>query len=305
MFVRVNENNPLYEDKGLYIGEGIYSVSSDSELNVLVCNHSNHIQTIPKNTLIGYSIQVNPKRYIQPDTSLNELEDTIVPPDQRDLTLLSEAEKSEWKTFICKELRLDDNHLLNANPSLREKVIQAFMCNLKALARNSHDFGRTDLPRMHIAIKPGSAPVRAKVHPLNPLQEADLARQIADWTKSGVIEPSNAEWASGLVPVAKKGTNELRWCCDFRKLNEITIKDQYPLPNIQATLNKLAGSKIFSTWDSKGAYHSIELSPESRDYSSFISPLGLFRFICTPFGLCNAGQTYSHMINGAIQLSKN
>ena len=305
VFVRVNDNNPLYEDKGLYLGEGIYCVSSDSELNVLVCNHSNHIQTIPKNTLIGYSTQVNPKRYIHPDTSLNELEDTIVPPDQRDLTLLSEAEKSEWKTFICKELRLDDNHLLNANPSLRERVIQAFMCNLKALARNSHDFGRTDLARMHIAIKPGSAPVRAKVRPLNPLQEADLARQIADWTKSGVIEPSNAEWASGLVPVAKKGTNDLRWCCDFRKLNEITIKDQYPLPNIQTTLNKLAGSKIFSTWDSKGAYHSIELSPESRDYSSFISPLGLFRFICVPFGLCNAGQTYSRMINRAIQLSKN
>ena len=303
VLVRVNENNPLYEDNAILMGEGIYS--GLPELNVLMCNHTNKFRTIPKGTLLGYSVQVDPDGCITPDTSVNVLDNTCDPPEQRDFTLLSAREKDEWRAFIIRELRLDENHILKANGCLRERVIQAFMNNLKALARNGHDFGRTNLVRMHIALKAGANPVKARVRPLNPLQEADLARQIDEWTKSGVIEPSNACWSSALVPVSKKGTNELRWCVDFRALNQVTVKDNYPLPNIQDTLNKLAGSKIFSTWDSKGAYHSIELSPESRDYTSFISPIGLFRFICTPFGLCNAGQTYSRMINRAILLSKN
>ena len=303
VFIRGNDNNPLYEDNEILMGEGIYS--GLPELNVLVCNHTNRFHTIPKGTLLGYSVRIDPDGYIKSDTSVNELDTTPDPPEQRDLSLLSAREKDEWRTFIIRELRLDENHILNANKGLREQVIRAFMNNLKALARNGYDFGRTNLARMYIDIKAGSKPVKARVRPLNPLQEADLARQIDEWTKSGVIEPSNACWASALVPVAKKGTNQLRWCVDFRQLNSITIKDVFPLPNIQATLNKLAGSRIFSTWDSKGAYHSIELAAESRDLTTFISPIGLFRYICVPFGLCNAGQVYSRMINKAILLSKN
>ena len=94
VFVQINENNPLYEDKQLLVGEGIYSGSPDTELNVLVCNHSNKIWTIPKNCMIGWSTQVNPGSYIDPGTSLNELESKVDPPEQRDLSLLSQSEKS-------------------------------------------------------------------------------------------------------------------------------------------------------------------------------------------------------------------
>ena len=76
-----------------------------------------------------------------------------------------------------------------------------------------------------------------------------------------VIEESNAPWSSALI--AKKGTNELRWCDDFRSLNQVTFKDNYPLPNIPSMLYKLAWLNIFSTWVSQEAYHSIKLSPES------------------------------------------
>ena len=65
------------------------------------------------------------------------------------------------------------------------------------------------------------------------------------------------------------------------------------MPKIQVNLNKLAGSHVFTTWDARRAYHQIQLSPESRDYTTFVSPEGLFHFVCTPFGLKNAAQTYS------------
>ena len=122
--------------------------------------------------MLGLSIQINPIGYINSHTSLNELESTGDLPEQRDLSLLSNKEKDEWKKFIIRELRLEENHLLNANTHLHEKVVQALMNNLKAIARNSHDFVRTDLAQMHIAIKAGSVPVRAQVCPLNPLQSA-------------------------------------------------------------------------------------------------------------------------------------
>ena len=143
------------------------------------------------------------------------------------------------------------------------------------------------------------------MRPLNPIQEKDLKRQISDWLQAGVIEESNSPWSSALVPVCKKDSTELRWCVDFRALNAVTEKDSYPLPNIQVNLNKLSGSRVFSTWDARGAYHQVQLSPESRDYTTFVSPEGLYRFICTPFGLTNAGQTYSRMVSHAISLSHN
>ena len=132
VLVRNNDNNPLYENNEILMGEGIYT--GQPELNVLVCNHTNRFHTIPKGTLLGYSVQIDPDRYIKSDTSVNELDTTPDPPEQRDLSLLSAREKDEWRTFIIRELRLDENHILNANKGLREQVIQAFMNNLKLKA---------------------------------------------------------------------------------------------------------------------------------------------------------------------------
>ena len=66
---------------------------------------------------------------------------------------------------------------------------------------------------MHICIKPGFASIKAKCRPLNPLQEKDLQRQIDKL--AGIIEPSNCDYSSALVPVLKKNSKELRWCVDF------------------------------------------------------------------------------------------
>ena len=66
-------------------------------LNVLMCSHSNEVRTMPKHTLIGYSIQVNPNGYLNSGADLNELENTPEPPSQRDLSLLSDKEKGELK----------------------------------------------------------------------------------------------------------------------------------------------------------------------------------------------------------------
>ena len=302
VWFHAHNRKKLWEDKGLSVGEGLYN-RENREINVLVYNGSAQEQCISTNTLLGYSNEV-----ISGETgimNINPVNDSVEPPEERDLSKLTEQQQLEWRNFIVQQLKLDSNSILNTNKKLKEKVISAFMNNLAAIARNGHDFGATNLAQMHITIKPGTRPVRAKVRPLNPIQEKDLKRQISDWLQAGVIEESNSPWSSALVPVCKKDSTELRWCVDFRALNAVTEKDSYPLPNIQVNLNKLSGSRVFSTWDARGAYHQVQLSPESRDYTTFVSPEGLYRFICTPFGLTNAGQTYSRMVSHAISLSHN
>ena len=87
---------------------------------------------------------------------------------------------------------------------------------------------------------------------------------------------------------------------DLRQLNDITIKDAYPLTNIQENLQKLKGAKILTSIDACGAYHAIQIEEGSRDCTTFISPFGTFRYIRMPFGLSNAGSVYSRMLDLAL-----
>ena len=79
------------------------------------------------------------------------------------------------------------------------------------------------------------------------------------------------------------------------------IKDAYPLSSIESNLHKLQGAKYFSTLDSAGAYHAVEIHPESREYTAFVTPFGQFQFVRMPFGLSNAGACYSRLVALALQ----
>ena len=87
---------------------------------------------------------------------------------------------------------------------------------------------------------------------------------------------------------------------DLRQLNDVTIKDAYPLTSIQENLQKLKGAKIFISIDACGAYHAIQTEEESRDCTAFISPFGTFHYIRIPFGLSNTGSVYSRMLDLAL-----
>ena len=102
-----------------------------------------------------------------------------------------------------------------------------------------------------------------------------------------------------LVPVRKKD-GRTRWVTDLRGLNSQTVKDAYPLDNIQENLQKLKGATVFSSLDAAGACHAEVIEPDSRDCTVFISPFGNFIYIRMPFGLCNAGSVYSRMLDQAV-----
>ena len=87
--------------------------------------------------------------------------------------------------------------------------------------------------------------------------------------KVGIIEPADSEWTSPPVLVRKKD-GRVRWCIDYRKLNNATKKDTYPLPLIEECLDALSGNMYFSTLDMASGYWQIEVEPEDRPKTAFI-----------------------------------
>eukprot|EP00112_Aurelia_sp_Birch-Aquarium-sp1_P026204 Seg914.4 transcript_id=Seg914.4/GoldUCD/mRNA.D3Y31 product="Retrovirus-related Pol polyprotein from transposon 17.6" pseudo=true protein_id=Seg914.4/GoldUCD/D3Y31 len=85
--------------------------------------------------------------------------------------------------------------------------------------------------------------------------------------------------------------------CDFRKLNDVTKKDTYPLPHIKDVLDKMSGSVHWSILDAASAYWPMPLSEEDREKTAFSVPRGKFEFNVTPYGLCNAGASYQRLMD--------
>jgi len=118
---------------------------------------------------------------------------------------------------------------------------------------------------------------------------------IKDMLDNGIIEESSSPWSSPVVLVTKKdGTTRL--CVDYRKLNDITKKYSYPLPRIDDTLNTLAGSRWFSTFDLKSGYWQVEVHKDNKEKTAFTTDSGLYHFNVMPFGLCNAPDTFERLM---------
>ena len=80
-------------------------------------------------------------------------------------------------------------------------------------------------------------------------------------------------------------------CVDYRGLNARMVKDVYPLPRIDESLDALGGAAIFSTMDLQSAYYQVEIAEEDKAKTAFTTPIGLFEFNRMAFGLCNAPAT--------------
>ena len=113
--------------------------------------------------------------------------------------------------------------------------------------------------------------------------------------KKDVIQPSASPCASGIILVKKKDGSK-RFCVDYRKLNDITVKDAYPLPRIDNSLNQISGAEWFSCLDLNSGYWQVEVEESDRAKTAFISRQGLFEFKVMPFGVCNAPATFERLM---------
>ncbi len=144
------------------------------------------------------------------------------------------------------------------------------------------DGEREEIDFTEMTINTGDSPpqrVPARRMPLAVRRE--VARQLREMQKTGVIQPSNSPWSCPVVMVRKKDGTQ-RFCVDYRTLNAVTRADTYPLPRIDDLLDQLGNSRFFTTLDLASGYWQIRLSPNSREKTAFSVPQGLFEYRVMP-----------------------
>jgi hypothetical protein len=127
----------------------------------------------------------------------------------------------------------------------------------------------------------------------------ELKKQIDELLEKGYIWPSTSPWATPVLFVEKKDGTK-RMCIDYKSLNEVTVKNKYPLPRIEDLFDQLRGASVFSKIDLRSGYHHLRIRPSDIPKTAFITKYGLYEFMVMSFGLTNAPEYFMYLMNSVF-----
>lgn len=157
---------------------------------------------------------------------------------------------------------------------------------------------------MHEIHTKTEAPINTKSYRYPEALKGEVNKQINKMLKDDIIKPSNSPWNSPIWVVPKKidasGQRKWRVVVDYRKLNEVSIGDSYPLPQITEILDQLGHSKYFTTLDLASGFYQIKMHPKDSPKTAFTVPQGHFEYNRMPFGLKNAPATFQRLMNNVL-----
>ena len=165
--------------------------------------------------------------------------------------------------------------------------------NEEVFSRHKADIGCCNFVEHEIELEENAKPHREGARRMTPHKSDACRKEIETLLEYDMIEPSKSPWACGVVMAKKKG-DQLRFCCDFRYLNSVTI------PRIDESLSMLGDAKFFTTLDLGSAFWQVPLRKQDRDNTGFACELGLFQWKRMPFGLCDATATFQRLMAHAL-----
>lgn len=206
--------------------------------------------------------------------------------------------KADRIKLLKENLRLD--HL---NPEERKSVLDIclnyndifFLPNDKLTSTKAiqHEIKVTD-----------PTPVHSKLYRFPEAHKEEVNKQIQKMLDQGIIRPSSSPYCSPLWVVPKKsdasGQKKWRIVIDYRKLNQITVGDAYPLPQIEFILDQLGHSTYFTTLDLASGFHQIEMKPDDIEKTAFSCGFNHFEYLRMPFGLRNSPSTFQRLMNTVL-----
>lgn len=196
------------------------------------------------------------------------------------------------------------NFFKNLN-SEEENKLKNLLIGYKDLFFKEGDQLTSTTQVVHRIVTTTNAPIYSKIYRYPQVHEKEISKQIQDMLKQGIIAESNSPYNSPLWIVPKKmdnsGQKKWRIVIDYRKLNEVSIDDKFPIPNIENILDKLGRAQYFTTLDLAKGFHQILVAEEDRPKTAFSTPLGHYEYIRMPFGLKNAPATFQRLMNSVLK----
>ena len=270
---RMLEPNPDCAEKGVLIARVVVSPVS-TVVPIQLINPGNENVKLYKGTKIGTMEHIMDERADYPvkkaDNDQGYLED-VLHELQLPSTLSSEEEK------MLKTLLGEFKDTFSLNPT---------------------DIGRTNLAK-HSINTGMSQPINQPPRRLPFALKDVVDNQVQELLAKEMIEESNSPWSSPVVLVRKK-SGEWRFCVDYRRLNDCTVKDAFPLPRIDDIMDSLQGQKYFSSLDLTSGYWQVEMDKDSAEKTAFSVPTGHFEWKVMPFGLCNAVATFQRLMSRVL-----
>jgi len=250
-------------------------VSNKKENEIFVSNWSDEAMQIKKGALLGYA---NVNVYdIMTLEEVQELENN----EDDDKIYLENTKNSYLKKDFIEDLNeLLEKNNKNMNPNEKERLIK-FLERWKILfAVDSKNPGTTTKTKCFANTNPNTPPIRCQPYRCSLKAQDELKKQVEEMLKNKIIQKSNSPWAFPVV-LAIKSDGTWRFCVDYSKLNQNTIKDNFPIPNVEDYLDRLQDAQIFTVLDFASGFWQIPINEDDEEKFSFITSLELtFSPVC-------------------------
>uniref|UniRef100_A0A8C1EY99 Gypsy retrotransposon integrase-like protein 1 n=1 Tax=Cyprinus carpio carpio TaxID=630221 RepID=A0A8C1EY99_CYPCA len=151
-----------------------------------------------------------------------------------------------------------------------------------------------------IELLSGKSPPKGKLYSLSVPEREAMEKYISDSLASRFIRPFSSPAGAGFFFVGRKD-GSLRPCIDYRGLNDITVKNTYPLPLMSSAFERLQGASIFTKLDFRNAYHLVRIREGDEWKTAFNTPRGHFEYLVMPFGLSNSPAVFQAIVNDVLR----
>ena len=182
---------------------------------------------------------------------------------------------------------------------ISEKITKLLNANQHLFANKMSELGMATAIK-HTIDTGTSAPVNLPLRRTPQKLKMTVRGHIDEMQSHNIIRESASPYAAPVVMTTKKD-GDPRFCVDYRKLNQVTVKDRYPLPRIDDTIDALHGAQYFTTLDLFSGYWQIEIDEPDKHKTAFVCEYGQYEFNRMPFGLTNAPSTFQRLMNRILK----
>lgn len=234
-------------------------------------------------------IQANEKAKLDNSDNNNDVDCEPEFEGMCEIFTLNSSEKKDKAIKLLDELEIGA-----ANNEEKKELEKLIMENADIFASQDKDLGYTNVVEHKIQLL-DNTPFKIPRRQIPFAYKEEVKSMINKYLDMGIIRPSDSPYSSPITLVKKKN-GEIRMCIDYRKLNSLTRKDAYPIPNIENTLLSMSSKKYFSSFDLISGYWQVGIAEESVEMTAFSVDGGHYEWLRMPFGLTNAPGTFERLM---------